>query len=75
MMPENSYMMWCVLFHIFFLRESVTLLIREALKHPAVQYVEDFEEKVGMFIIVTDGFWTLDYLDCSQNNISLFIEV
>ena len=34
----------------------MTLLIREALKHPAVQYVEDFEEKVGMFIIVTDGF-------------------
>ena len=34
----------------------MTLLIREALKHPAVQCVEDFEEKVGMFIIVTDEF-------------------
>lgn len=47
----------------------MTLLIREALKHPAVQCVEDFEEKVGMFITVTDGFWTLDYLYCSQNNV------
>lgn len=45
-----------MLFKIFFVRESVTLLIREALKHPAVQCVEDFEEKVGIFITVTDGF-------------------
>ena len=75
MMPENSYVMWCMLFKIFFVRESVTLLIREALKHPAVQCVEDFEEKVGIFITVTDGFWTLDYLYCSQNNVSLFMEI
>ena len=45
-----------MLFKIFFVRESVTLLIREALKHPAVQCEEDFEEKVGIFITVTDGF-------------------